>query len=772
MENVVDRFKEMFVFISKNKVIFTIVGFFVILAIVFFPDSLAQSLPKKSIEVFSENSNYNSKEAGAWKVTNSAEWIDSNKVRVSIDINSILRNNASATDVMFVLDNSMSSEKLNTVKKDLSLLLDDFFSNSENRAGLISFNSNAILQSDLTNSKDSFLGKINLLTNTGDNNTSYYKALVQIDKFMESYDKSDSRNLKVVFIVGGAPNVDIANSEAYYSYLLNKYSSLEINGVQYEMGNDFFSSLREITTNHFVTNKNNFLEVLFDILIDSKNYDEFVVEEKIDSEKFLVGDNFKIESSIGKASYNSDIQSIIWKVDNLKSGSSAHLKVDFEINESSFDNGALVPINKNITISSFLDEQSENVSSSMTPLIKRSYLVTYDKNLPSGCNNNTSIANENHNIFDSVSISNTKLKCNGYKFKGWEIVTKNVEMLNDNYFEMPEEDVTIRGIWSKLTVKKSMDGTIHVAQTLSRKMTEDAVYDDVASQYVSASTGINWNHSSSDTNGKGIYIRASTKNDAYPVYYYRGNITNNNVEFAGFCWKIVRTTATGGVKIIYNGFPDTNGKCTTQSGTGTQIGTSKFNSKFNAMKYLGYMYGNNIGENLYNSDIKTYIDTWYANNMTGYTSFLEDTPWCNDRTYNIDGNHYYFGEWNNRYKAPTFICPNVADKFTVSSENGNGLLTYPVALLTASESRLAGNAISGDQTYLCTGQNQWLLSPLEYTSYNYTDNFYLSGSFKSTTGASLYEQLAVRPVVSLRKDVEYSQGNGTPNDPYVIDMNS
>ena len=40
---------------------------------------------------------------------------------------------------------------------------------------------------------------------------------------------------------------------------------------------------------------------------------------------------------------------------------------------------------------------------------------------------------------------------------------------------------------------------------------------------------------------------------ANPVYYYKGNVQNNNVLFAGFCWKIVRTTETGGVKIVYNG---------------------------------------------------------------------------------------------------------------------------------------------------------------------------------------------------------------------------
>jgi len=41
------------------------------------------------------------------------------------------------------------------------------------------------------------------------------------------------------------------------------------------------------------------------------------------------------------------------------------------------------------------------------------------------------------------------------------------------------------------------------------------------------------------------------------VYYYRGEIDNNNVVWADICWKIMRTTYSGGIKIVYNGKPST-----------------------------------------------------------------------------------------------------------------------------------------------------------------------------------------------------------------------
>ena len=46
-----------------------------------------------------------------------------------------------------------------------------------------------------------------------------------------------------------------------------------------------------------------------------------------------------------------------------------------------------------------------------------------------------------------------------------------------------------------------------------------------------------------------------TTNYKKNIYYFTGNVENNNVLFANYCWKIVRTTDTGGVKIVYNGVP-------------------------------------------------------------------------------------------------------------------------------------------------------------------------------------------------------------------------
>ena len=162
--------------------------------------------------------------------------------------------------------------------------------------------------------------------------------------------------------------------------------------------------------------------------------------------------------------------------------------------------------------------------------------------------------------------------------------------LNDDHFIMPEEDVVIRAKWSKVEVAKSMDGTVSNVQTLYKIIQDQAVMDNISSEFVSSSTGIRFKNSSSNTNGKGVYERAGTENNEFPIYYYRGDVDNNHVKFAGFCWKAVRTTETGGVKLIYDGEPDSNGYCD-NTGTASQIGTSAFNSSRYSPADVGYMYG-------------------------------------------------------------------------------------------------------------------------------------------------------------------------------------
>lgn len=183
---------------------------------------------------------------------------------------------------------------------------------------------------------------------------------------------------------------------------------------------------------------------------------------------------------------------------------------------------------------------------------------------------------------------------------------------------------------------KTFNGEIraNLSESLYAMITDNAVMDNTSSTYVTNSSGVQFNDVSSDTNGKGVYLRAGTQNDTYPIYYYRGAVDDNNVLFGGFCWKIVRTTSTGGIKLIYNGAPTgtNNTDCANTNGTIPQtIATSSFNDNIDSPADVGYMYGTRY---IYSSDVGT---GWY---------YAPDVTYSNG-TYTLVSNNNYNVEIKN-----------------------------------------------------------------------------------------------------------------------------
>ena len=145
-----------------------------------------------------------------------------------------------------------------------------------------------------------------------------------------------------------------------------------------------------------------------------------------------------------------------------------------------------------------------------------------------------------------------------------------------------------------------------------------------------------------DTTYLALYTGEGADTYANPVYYYKGNVQNNNVLFAGFCWKIVRTTETGGVKIVYNGVQK-NGSCT-NTGTDSQIGTSKFNSFFTSPAYVGYMhntvYTYSSEKMSSQSGIVFGHSFTYANATYALTQTMTVASWSSDYYTMIRNYHY------------------------------------------------------------------------------------------------------------------------------------
>ena len=85
----------------------------------------------------------------------------------------------------------------------------------------------------------------------------------------------------------------------------------------------------------------------------------------------------------------------------------------------------------------------------------QSHSVSYKSNLPTGCKDYKTIpAQKSYVTGSAVHVSTSKPICDGYTFKGWQIDAESkIKFINEDYFEMPSEDITLRAVWSKISVE-------------------------------------------------------------------------------------------------------------------------------------------------------------------------------------------------------------------------------------------------------------------------------------------------------------------------------
>ena len=268
-------------------------------------------------------------------------------------------------------------------------------------------------------------------------------------------------------------------------------------------------------------------------------------------------------------------------------------------------------------------------------------------------------------------------------------------------------------------------------------------------------------------------LLASTPDDYGTSYYFRGAVTNNYVEFANKCWRIVRVGGDGSVKLILHNDNPTGAAnpCDAANNSGdaafarynTQYTdyrsyTSEFNEKYNDNAYVGFMYGDItsgcdghpeitrhydckikkytwIGSSSYaeahaninKSTILTNLETWYTNNLKDYTDTIADTVWCNDKTNVTDTSYNPWGYrnvsglgygYNVTYYGATQRLINTSGSAggTEPSLKCNGELSKinsKVGLITADELAFAGYAYNKYNT-------------TTYLQENATDNYWLS----------------------------------------------
>ena len=299
-------------------------------------------------------------------------------------------------------------------------------------------------------------------------------------------------------------------------------------------------------------------------------------------------------------------------------------------------------------------------------------------------------------------------------------------------------------------------------------------------------------------------------------YYFRGAVTNNNVQFGEYTsdyyvynyvnryfqsleacqensssscsesdrvklasagdkmyWKIVRVNGDGSLRLIYNGTsvsPDNSDLAHSYA-----VGVSPYNLDRDDPKYAGYTYDNGT-----DSFIKKEVDTWYNNALGSsiYDSKVIGGRFCSDSSgykpaseygfsgmdgMNIFASHGRLGQAFASYAKPnnpTLKCPS-------TSESYGGSYRLKAGLITADELVLGGeNLRVTTDTYLNPGDSEmyyWSMTPATFIGYAFV--WYESGDFSSN---NVNYSRAVRPVINVTTDNGFTSGDGTASNPYVL----
>ena len=248
--------------------------------------------------------------------------------------------------------------------------------------------------------------------------------------------------------------------------------------------------------------------------------------------------------------------------------------------------------------------------------------------------------------------------------------------------------------------------------------------------------------SNNTSDASGLY-KSTLTNTGEPTYYFRGNVTNNYVSFAGQTWRIVRINEDGTIRIVM------------QDGINDNI------------KYPFVRNYNNYTDMYYtNSQVKSPLESWYQTNIGSKINLASSVA---------SGNYYceqakakYVDSWTSGSATMTTYRKYTPDFKCSSDGNGKGVVSASVGLLTYDEAVYAGGYpySSNSNYYLYNNTYFWTMSPASFSgSYSTVWFVYTSGIINiDSVGNTSYR---LRAVLNLNADTLVT-GSGTSSDPFVV----
>lgn len=289
-----------------------------------------------------------------------------------------------------------------------------------------------------------------------------------------------------------------------------------------------------------------------------------------------------------------------------------------------------------------------------------------------------------------------------------------------------------------------------------------------------------------------IYHALHPTEDNYGVsYYFRGSIIDNYINFANKCWRIVRIEGDGSVKLILE---DKDVTCNDSHFTGNwSLGRANYGYYIIDGEYLPD-YENIRGLNVVNSQ-KQVMETFLNNLDKKNQDMLKDDKICIGDTikYNLDGSvasdsatEWYYDSYltlKNDYNEdnyPSLKCNSL-------SQNKHKISPLTIYELVYSGLPPSNNIVNS--WYIA---NNYLVNKSFYTlSLGFSDNVAnymyegiksyairgyksnISDEKKNKDGSVIFRNIAyeweVRPSVSLLSNVIFVSGDGTQENPYIIE---
>ena len=361
------------------------------------------------------------------------------------------------------------------------------------------------------------------------------------------------------------------------------------------------------------------------------------------------------------------------------------------------------------------------------------------------------------NTLDSITVSDCTLDpaFNSATTEYSCTVKNNVESVNVNATATSTKS-KVRGLGAKdLTVGKNTlpirviaeDGSEKIYNVnVTRKGGVTSLKNEIMGNKIITSTPTLTTSSNNTSDASGLYKSTAT-NTGESTYYFRGNVENNYVSFAGFTWRIVRINEDGTIRIVM------------QDGINSNANIA-FNSNYNNYTYMYYTN---------NSNAKTQLESWYQTNIGSKTDLASKV---------VSGNYYCeqakakAGNWTSESATMTIYDKYTPDFKCSSDGNGKGVVNASVGLLTYDEVVYAGGYYdqSNSNYYLNNPAIYWwTMSPAGSTSLRPLVWYVSTGGFIFYNGNGVEYVSCLRPVLNLIADTQISDGDGTKENPFVVE---